>query len=73
MIAGTTFFLAGVCIGAMLPLAVKAVKPPGIYAVAGGMLAYEAGCELIEASEDVLRASVDRTRETIWGGKGSVL
>jgi len=71
MTVRTTFFLAGVCIGAALPLIVKAVKPLGAYALAGGMIAYEAACELIEASEDVMRVSIDKARQTIMGGKDS--
>jgi hypothetical protein len=69
MIGRTTFFLAGVCIGATLPLIVKAVKPLGVYALAGGLIAYEAACELIEASEDVMRVSIDKARQTIRGAE----
>jgi len=63
MISKTTLFLAGVCVGAALPVIVKAVKPLGAYALAGGMLAYENACDAIEASGDFLRDSVDEARQ----------
>lgn len=69
MTGRTTFFLAGVCIGAALPLIAKAARPLGAYALAGGMIAYEVACELIEASEDIIWKSLDKARQTIRRGK----
>ncbi|GAB4330781.1 MAG: hypothetical protein Kow0099_01570 [Candidatus Abyssubacteria bacterium] len=56
-----TVFLLGVCVGAAI-LIVKAVKPLGAYALAGGMVAYEAACDAVEASREALEDSVRRVR-----------
>ncbi len=62
MTAKTTFFLLGVFVGAAVPLIVKAVRPLGAYALAGGMIAYEAVCEAVESSGEALSASIRRAR-----------
>jgi hypothetical protein len=39
-----------VCVGLSAPLLKKTMRPLGVYALAGGMLAYEAVCRAGEAS-----------------------
>ena len=71
MITRATFFLLGVCVGAALPVIIRAARPVGAYALAGGMIAYEAACDALEASEDVLRASAGKVRHGMGIDKGS--
>lgn len=58
----TTLFLLGVCVGAAVPLIMKAMRPLYAYAVAGGMIAYEAACDAAEGARDTLSASARKTR-----------
>jgi hypothetical protein len=46
----TTAVIIGVGLGLAVPLVRKAARPLGFYALAGGMIAYEAACEAIENS-----------------------
>lgn len=61
----TTFFLLGICAGAAVPLIARAAKPLGAYAIAGGMIAYEAACDAGENSRDFLSASTKRIRRAL--------
>jgi uncharacterized membrane protein len=61
----TTMFLLGACAGAAIPLVLKAAKPLYAYAVAGGMIAYEAACDATEDSREALSASAKKVRKTI--------
>ena len=61
----TTVFLLGICAGAAIPLILKAAKPLHAYAVAGGMLAYEAACDATEDSREALSASAKRIRAAV--------
>lgn len=67
MTARTTFFLLGVCVGAAVPLIIKVVRPFGAYALAGGIIAYEAVCEAVESSGEALSASI---RKACYGSNG---
>jgi hypothetical protein len=58
----TTVFLLGVAAGAAIPLILRAAKPLHAYAVAGGMLAYEAACDATEDSREALSASAKKIR-----------
>lgn len=60
----TTLFLLGVCVGAAAPLMAKALKPLGVYAFAGGMIAYEVACDVIEDSKEALRESFENIRHS---------
>lgn len=61
----TTVFLLGVCAGAAIPLIAKAARPLGTYAIAGGMIAYEAACDATEDSREALSASAKKIRATV--------
>ena len=50
--------IVGVGIGVTAPIIKKAARPLGFYALAGGMLAYEAACEAIEFSRYRLNHSI---------------
>jgi hypothetical protein len=56
-----TVFLLGVCVGAAI-LIVKAVKPLGAYALARGIVAYEAACDAAETSRDAIEDSLRRVK-----------
>ena len=58
-------FLLGIGTGAAAVLTAKASRPLGAYAVAGGMLAYEAACNAAEGSRDTLSASSERIRDKL--------
>lgn len=58
----TTVFLLGVCAGAAIPLIARAARPLGAYAIAGGMIAYEAACDATENSREALSVSAKKIR-----------
>ena len=58
----TAAFLLGVCAGAAISLIVKAARPLGNYAIAGGMIAYEAACDATESPREAISASAERIR-----------
>jgi hypothetical protein len=61
----TTVFLLGVCAGVAAPLIAKVVRPLSVYAVGGGMIAYEAACDAAEASRDTISASAKKIRRRL--------
>jgi hypothetical protein len=58
----STLFLLGVVAGAAIPLILKAAKPLHAYAVAGGLLAYEAACDATEDAREAISASAKKIR-----------
>ncbi len=60
-----TFFLLGVFAGAAIPLIAKASRPLGTYAIAGGMIAFEAACDAAESSRDALSASARKIKRAL--------
>ncbi len=61
----TTLFLLGVCVGATAAIIAKAARPLSAYALAGGMIAYEAACDATESSRDALSASAEKVRRSL--------
>ena len=51
--------LLGICVGASLPLIAKTLRPLSVYALAGGMIAYETICDALESSKETLLKSGD--------------
>ena len=58
----TTLFLFGICAGAAVVLIARAARPLGAYALAGGMIAYEAACDAAEGSRDAFSTSSEIIR-----------
>jgi hypothetical protein len=54
--------VVGLGVALTAPLLKKAIRPAGVYALAGTMIAYEAACGIMEISEDLVRRSVKRIR-----------
>ena len=67
MTTKTTLFLLGVCVGVALPLLARAVRPLGVYALAGGMIAFEAVCDMFENTADAMSASMRKARHVADG------
>ena len=61
----STVFLLGACAGAAIPLIAKASRPLGAYAIAGGMIAFEAACDAAESSREALSASARKIRHAL--------
>jgi hypothetical protein len=53
------------------PLIAKAARPLVAYAIAGGMIAYEAACDAMEHSGEVLRTSFKRMSRRIRRSKAT--
>ncbi len=65
MMTRTTLFLVGVCVGAAVPVILKAVRPYGAYALAGGLLAYESLCDAAESAGEAVSVTVRNAREEL--------
>jgi len=58
----TTVFLLGVCASLTAAIVIKAARPLGAYALAGGIIAYETACDVAESSRESLSASAEKVR-----------
>jgi len=63
--------LFGIGAGVAVPLIVKAARPLAAYAVAGGMIAYEAICDAMESSQEALSASIKKAGDKLMNGAKS--
>ena len=63
--------LLGIGVGVSAPIIAKAARPLAAYAVAGGMIAYEAICDAMESSKEVLSASIKRAGDKLTNGEKS--
>jgi uncharacterized membrane protein YebE (DUF533 family) len=61
----SALFLLGIGAGAAVVLIAKAARPLGAYAIAGGMLAYEAACSATEGPLDAIASSSEKIRNKL--------
>jgi len=69
--ARTTVLLLGVAAGAAISLVIKKAKPLHAFAVAGGMLAYEAACDATEDTREAISESARKIRAAMKKRSGS--
>lgn len=64
----STLFMLGLSAGAATVLVVKAARPLGAHAIAGGMIAFETACDAAEGSRDALSASARKIQARVKEG-----
>jgi len=57
--------LLGIGLGVAAPLPKRSLRPLSVYALTGGMIAYEAVCGLAESSGDMVNKSLQKVRHIL--------